>query len=246
MDFLLTIYGRYTAALLQKPTTDEAEILKRNRALAFLKTKQFDAALADTNFPNFGSQPSEKALFRAAEALYQLRRFEEARLVLETLTDSFSSNTRAREVLERTRNRCVEQAGGDYNFKRLQAAAQRYRPPQLDHATYLGPIAVRKVANKGRGLFVTQPVRAGDLLLCEKAFSHAWVDDSEKDSSRSTLLLNVETGRAFAGGQADLITITVQKLYRNPSLGNEFRNLHHGDYKSIDNFTVDGQPIVDT
>ena len=150
------------------------------------------------------------------------------------------------EVLQRTRSRCVEQAGGDYNFRYLQAAAKKYRPPQLDHATYVGPVQVRQVANKGRGLFVTQPVRAGDLLLCEKAFTHAWVDDREKTGSKSTLLLNIETGRGFAGAQADLITTTVQKLYRNPSLSHEFRSLYHGDYQSVDNFTVDGQPIVGT
>ena len=242
----LTVAGRYSAAILQKPTTVEVDILKRNRALAHLKTKQFDAALADTKFPNFDSPPSEKALFRAAEALYHLRRFEQARQVLETLTESFPSNTRAREMLERASDRCAEQTRADYNFRRLQAAAKRCRPPILDHATYLGPVEVRQVAKKGRGLFVTKAVRAGELLICEKAFSHAWVDEQESARSRMTMLLNIETGRGFAGGQSDLITSTVQKLYRNPSLGDEFRDLFHGDYKSVDRSTVDGQPIVDT
>lgn len=232
--------------MLQKPTNDQADVLRRNRALAFLKTKQFDAALADTNFPDFGSQPSEKAMFRAAEALYGLRRFEEARQVLETLTDSFPGNTRAKDVLEHARKRCAEQSSGQYNFRRLQSGAQRCRPPQLDHATYIGPIEVREVANKGRGLFVTQSVRVGDLLLVEKAFSYAWVDEKDKAYSKSTLLLNSETGRGFAGGQAELITTTVQKLYRNPSLAREFCNLYHGDYKPVKDLIVDGQPIVDT
>jgi hypothetical protein len=95
-------------------------------------------------------------------------------------------------------------------------------------------------------MFVTQSVRAGDLLLCEKAFSYVWVDDRKETQSRSTLLLNIETGRAFAGGQSDLITETVQKLYRNPSLGHEFRDLYHGNYKPVKGGMVDGQPIVDT
>jgi tetratricopeptide (TPR) repeat protein len=243
---MLTLIHRYTAAMLQTPTNDQTDVLKRNRALAYLKTKQFDAALTDTNFPDFGSQPSEKALFRAAEALYALRRFQEARQVLELLSDSFPSNTRAEDVLEHARNRCSEQGSGQYNFKRLQVEARKSRPPQLDHATYIGPIEVRKVANKGRGLFVTQSVRAGDLLLVEKAFTHAWVDNKEKTQSKSVLLLNIETSRGFAGGQAELITTTVQKLFRNPSLSREFCSLYHGDYKPVENLTADGQPIVDT
>jgi hypothetical protein len=61
------------------------EVIKRNRSLAFLKTKQYDAALSDTGFPNFGEEASDKALFRAAEALYHLARYEESCKVLEQL-----------------------------------------------------------------------------------------------------------------------------------------------------------------
>ncbi len=64
--------GRYSDALGQPATADEIAIIKRNRALAFLKTKQFDAALSDTGFPNFDPNPIEKVLFHAAEALYNL------------------------------------------------------------------------------------------------------------------------------------------------------------------------------
>jgi hypothetical protein len=73
---------------MQKPTAVEAQVIKRNRALANLKTGQFDAALTDTNFPEFGTQPPEKGLFRAAEALYQLHRFREARQILEILCEN--------------------------------------------------------------------------------------------------------------------------------------------------------------
>jgi tetratricopeptide (TPR) repeat protein len=232
---------------LQKdPTAIEAQIIKCNRALAHLRTGQFDAALTDTNFPNFDSQPSEKSLYRAAEALYQLQRFPEARKVLETLCEIFPLNKKAAEVLERARSRCEEQSSGDYNFECLQAEARRSRPPLLDHATYPGSVEVRQVANKGRGLFITKAVRAGDLVFCEKAFSYAWIDEKARKSTGLTVLLNTETDGGFAGGQADLVTDIVQKLHRNPSLGPGFRTLYHGEYQSVDSFTVDGKPVVDT
>ncbi|KAF2801437.1 uncharacterized protein BDZ99DRAFT_577577 [Mytilinidion resinicola] len=236
----------YSESLSQPATVNEIEIIKRNRSLAFLKTKQFDAALSDTGFPSFGSNPTEKALFRAAEALYFLRRFSECYEVLELLRTKFPNNKQALVVLNRARSRCSEQSTGDYNFKLLQAEAKKLRPPQLDHATYIGPVEIRKTEKKGRGLFVTKAVKAGDLLLCEKAFGHAYVTESDEGNSKVTLLINPEKNRAFMGGQSDLIRILVQKLYHNPSVARAFTTLHHGTYEAVSTPAVDGKAIVDT
>jgi hypothetical protein len=48
------------------------------------------------------------------------------------------------------------------------------------------------------------------------------------------------------GTQADLITVIVQKLLRNPSLLPEFATLHHGSYEPVCVTEVDGKPVVDT
>ncbi|KAF1959181.1 hypothetical protein CC80DRAFT_467564 [Byssothecium circinans] len=236
----------YSDALSQPATIDEIEMIKRNRALAFLKTKQFDAALSDTGFPHFGSNPNEKALFRAVEALYSLGRFRECCEVLELLCTNFPNNNQASVVLDRARDRCLEQDIGEYDFKLLQSEARKRRPPLLNHATYIGPVEIKATENKGRGLFTTTAVKAGDLLLCEKAFSYAYVAESEGDSSEHTLLLNLETNRGFMGGQADLLRTIVQKLYCNPSVARTFTTLYHGTYDAVSMSTVDGKPIVDT
>ena len=137
-----------------------------------------------------------------------------------------------------------------YNFKQLQAKAKRLRPPHLDHATYIGPVKIRQTESKGRGLFVTKAVKAGDLLLCEKAFSHAHVDegtsDRDESSSKISLLINPGTSQGFMGAQADLIKLIVQKLYRNPSVAPAFEALYHGSYEGVGTPTVDAKPIVDT
>ena len=238
--------GRYSYAIAQDAPSDRIEVVKRNRALAFLKTKQFDAALSDTGFPSFGAVPAEKALFRAAEALYYLERFNECVEVLETLCARFSDNHQASAVLARARSRCVEQRTGEYDFKLLQLEAKKLQPPQLDRATYIGPVEIREAVGKGRGLFSTAAVKSGDLLLCEKAFSHAFVSEKAVGNSRTSLLVNTDTDQGFMGGQADLITLIVQKLYRNPSLAPAFVALHHGTYEPADRLAVDDTPIVDT
>ena len=144
----------------------------------------------------------------------------------------------------------MEQNTGVYNFKELQANAKKLRPPHLDHATYIGPVEIRQTESKGRGLFVTKAVKAGELLLCEKAFSHAHADEVASDGNANpqkiNLLIDPETGCGLMGARAELIKLTVQKLYRNPSLAQAFTTLCHGTYEELSTATVEGEPIVDT
>jgi hypothetical protein len=193
---------------------NEIETIKRNRSLAFLKIKHFDAALSNTGFPNFNTKPPEKALFRAAEALYHLARYTECCEALELIRTNFPDNGQVIVVLDRARGRCLEQETGAYNFKQLQAKTRKLRPPHLDHVTYIGPVEIKQTKSKGRGMFVTKAVKAGDLLFCEKAFSCAYTNESvtgeNEGSSKVSLLLDPETNQGFLGGQADLIKLIVQ------------------------------------
>lgn len=103
--------------------------------------------------------------------------------------------------------------------------------------------------DRGRGLFTTKAVKAGELLLCEKAFAHCYAGSSEessKDGSKINLLVNIHTNRMTMGTQSDLITAIVQKLWRNPSLLSEFATLHHGSYEPVCVTEVDGKPVIDT
>lgn len=153
-------------------------------------------------------------------------------------------------LLDRAKFRSLEQNTGEYNFRQLQDDAKKLRPPHLDYASYIGPVEIRQTESKGRGLFVTKAVKAGDLLLCEKAFCRAHVGevagDGDGGSSKISLLINPETGQAFMGAQADLTKLIVQKLYRNPSVAPAFTALHHGVYEKASTSTIDGKPIVDT
>lgn len=102
--------------------------------------------------------------------------------------------------------------------------AKKLCPPHLDHATYIGLVAARETGSRGRGLFTTKEVKAGDLLLCEKAFAHAFVDvENEKASASTCLLLNMETERMTMRAQADLLGMIVRKLHGNPPLNSAIR-----------------------
>lgn len=131
--------------------------------------------------------------------------------MLKILHANFPQNSEASMALDRAQCRFHEQETGVYNFKQLQVRAKKLRPPHLDHATYIGPVEIKQTGSKGRGLFTTEPVKAGDLLLCEKAFSVAYVDENRgnKSISRISLLLNPETERGFVGAQTDLVRLIV-------------------------------------
>ena len=189
---------------------------------------------------------TEKALYRASRALYELGKFGDCHNALECLLSEFPNCTEAQRELVRIEDRLKEQNYGSYDFKSMHKAAL-HTPPSIDCASLLGPVVVKPSQGRGRGLFTTRDVVAGELLLCEKAFAYCWASDGAKEpGSKTTVLMNMNSNRIVMGTQADLITSIVQKLYRNPSLIPAFNALHHGDHSVAGKTTVDGSAIVDT
>ncbi|KAM7189141.1 SET domain containing protein [Rhypophila sp. PSN 637] len=239
----------YTHALGCSPTVQDAQTIKLNRALAYLKTKQYDAALSDVEAMTEENepQPAEKGLFRKAEALYHLRRYRECCEVLKGLRIAYPNNKDAKALLNRAISRLAEETYGRYSFRQLHDETKSLRPPHLDRATFTGPVAVRSAGPRGRGLFTTKAVKAGDLLFCEKAFTHAFVDKDDISGRSGDMTILLEPGsRVTMGGQADLIDTTIRKLHQNPSLIPIINDLHHGSYQPVETSSVDGQPVVDS
>ncbi|KAL4795817.1 TPR domain protein [Aspergillus venezuelensis] len=233
----------YSKALGSLPSTTEAVTIRLNRALSCLHCHRFDAALHDLDIVLTDNKLSEKALFRKAQALYHLHRFQECCDVHTILAREYSNNAMAKKEFNRAAARLEEQNTGLYDFSRMQLEGKKLSPPVLDHATYVGPVAARQAGSSGRGLFTTKAVKAGDLLFCEKAFVYAFQDET---SHAISTLLNIETGKGMMGTSAEVITLAAQKMYNNPSQAPAFTNLHHGSYKPVNVSEVDGKPIVDT
>ena len=218
-----------------------------------LKLKAFDAALWDVGSTSLSVSPPEKALFRKAQALYGLGRFREGIEVLQLLRSQHPSNSAAKELLDRAAGRLAEQLDGLYSFKSMYAEAAKLGPPCLDRATFVGPVTIKgsAISPGGRGLFTTKAVAAGDLLICEKAFAVAFADEGTgkaDGSQRSNLaiLVDTETDRMTLGAQAELLNLTIRKLYLNPSSSKVVTDLHHGAYEPMETSSVDGHPVIDS
>ncbi|KAL5361470.1 hypothetical protein BJX96DRAFT_185299 [Aspergillus floccosus] len=234
----------YSRALATTPSRELAITTRLNRALTFLRSHQFDAALAEAETVLQVSALSEKALFRKAQALYYLGKFQQSCDTHKPLAEHYPENEMAQREFARASARLVEQERGQYEFKKMQWEATTRRPPHLHRGTYIGPVMVRLTQSHGKGLFTTDAVKAGDLLFCEKALAHAFHD--ELSPQQLSLLLNAETSEATLGKQGELIEAIVQRLYKNPSLLPSFADHHHGTYKPVNVQEVDDSPIIDS
>jgi hypothetical protein len=114
---------------------------------------------------------------------------------------------------------------GQNQFARIKAEA--VQDLDLDHATFMGPISIRMAGGRGHVLFATAPVKAGDLLLCEKAFVYL-CGGAE----------NMPDG-------ADLVSMIIQKLRQNPSLETNIDHLDRKTGSSIIKKLSDGSINVD-
>ncbi|KAJ8069889.1 hypothetical protein OCU04_000300 [Sclerotinia nivalis] len=238
----------YTAALKCHPPAETAKIIRVNRALAYFKDGNLDAALADMECMISPADAPNKALYRGGQALYGLGRFSECHDIFVHFSKKVPNGLLATMELKRVCCRLAEQQSGVYDFESIYKEISTTKPPHLDHATFVGSIVVKPSPGRGLGLFTTKAVKAGELLLCEKAFAHCYTGTSEDSEtfSKTTLLMNVHTNKITVGTQADLITAIVQKLWKNPSLIPEFNALYRGSYKLAERTEVDGKPVIDT
>lgn len=214
--------------------------------MANLHLGRYDDALCDAEWTTERLKRSQQGLWCAGRAYYELAKFQQSNDNFTALLTEYPDDELAKVELFRTQQRLNELEYGQYDFPKMYEAAEN-NPPLVDCATYIGPVVVKDTNGRGRGLFTTKSVKAGELLFCEKAFACCYATDSSSaTSSKTGLLINVVTNQITMGTQGSLITAIVQRLSRNPSLIPAFNVLYHGSYKSTNIFEVDNAPVVDT
>ena len=235
-------WDSYTKALEISEDNDDVSTILINRAQAYLRVKCYDDALADLALILSAYPDNQKAHSRSARALYELGRFDECDTHLQQLQPS-SINNRDQSYIDRVKAR-QEEALGQYDFDSIRKEPS-YDSPFLDHADFKGPIETRQSEERGRGLFLTRDVKAGELLLCEKAFS-AIFEDPKSYPRLFTDEHSAEKLRLSEEAKISLTDDIVQKLFHNPSLSSGFLDLHHGNYPLGPAPSKDVGPIVDT
>ncbi|KAM3510550.1 hypothetical protein MY11210_005803 [Beauveria gryllotalpidicola] len=228
--------GRYAV------TPEEAQLAFVNRSFVNLKLNRPEQALLDATKMNEQISPSEKAVFREIKALYELGYFDRCLERLRYFTEKYPKNDDAKLEMSRVNARLREKIDGAYSFASMYRQASQ-NSALIDCATFSEPVEVRESPGRGRGLFTVKAVKAGDLLLCEKAFVYKQCD---ANSGRLSILMDLSKKRGFAGGQAEILTQAIQNLYHNPEYSRPFLQLHRGDYKAVSRQRADGNPVVDS
>jgi tetratricopeptide (TPR) repeat protein len=226
------------------PTEEEKHYLLYYRGLAFFQVDEWDAALRDLDAVPAGPK-SDKALRGKAQTLYSLERFRASCDLFTKICKESPEDVSARNDFREAIARLAEQKKGVYNFSKMQEKASKTHPPLLDHATWIGPVTVRQTEFQGRGLFTTEAVKVGDLLLCEKAFAYTTEHHSRPRWS-STLHVNTETRTTTRGGQLALTSSVIEKHCKTPSLAAAITDLHSNGFRQVSTGLVDGKPVVDT
>ena len=136
-------------------------------------------------------------LFLQSLAAYELRCYRKAgellddlRTVAKTANISFPKETtdRFRTAKKAVDTRLRELQHGDYDWLSLfrqsmtQGSERRFL---LEAADFIGPVKLDWAPGKGRGLFSTRDVRAGELLIVEKAIGVGFKGENANDYRKS-------------------------------------------------------------
>ena len=216
------------------------------RVKAYLNLGWLDLVLFYTDYPNFSFSTSAESLGIAvgcaAQALYSQRLFYPSVHMLRLCRSYCPNDNSVSLYLGMAERRVQEQETGHFNFSLLQEEAKMLKPPKLDHASYYGPCEVRNsLSPRGRGLYVNKAVKAGDLLICEKAFGYA----HERQDDQG-LLVHPESNRVTIGAQTDLIESIIRKLLVDSYRGPDFIQLYRGSSEVHPWCPVAANPVVDT
>lgn len=213
--------------------------LHRNRSAAYILLERYKDALADacasmipgTNLSEVDKMLNQKSMLRAAQAEYGLGLYDDAaRRFASAVKMAADAAEMCREGLTRALARMQERDRGKYDLIHLNAmyrsATEGHRV--LDHASFIKKTTVAPAGHRGRGLFATEDVKHGHVVMVEKAFCVEWepdLDGFEKITNMSEDKLRTTTPDVMAS----FLDLEAGSFEGNPScmLGDDvFINSH--------------------
>ena len=181
----------------------------------------------------------EKALFRLANSQHLQRNFSLAKSTYITLLQTIPTSNKAKEGIAKCEAREKQATIGEYDFLSMYRAGLMIGALRLDIADYQGPIKVEEIASRGggRGMIATRNIRAGELLLLEKAFCATFIEDLDPrfpnisiDMVRSTVSHSTTVGQVIG---------IAKKISDDPSLVSVINSLYAGPTQSLPTLTTE-------
>jgi tetratricopeptide (TPR) repeat protein len=224
--------------------------LHRNRSLVNIYQERYEEAfdeacaalISDAADNEVILKNNVKALYRAGRALNCLEQFSEAQVKFESLLQISPDDKDGREQLTRTKARLEESATGKYDFTAM-SNSRNGDPARFDRASFTANVEIRPAGKKGKGLFATKDIKAGELILVKKAFCVAFLP---KIGDGTHMIMNLDSGDAHLGAQAGIVQELFQKMSRNPKQARRVLDLYDGGYSpKCKAKAVDGMTAID-
>jgi len=217
----LKVYTEATVTLIDDNQNSSSKILLgilyANQALCHLKLHDWAGALQACNFALLVDPGNIKAKVRKLQALFELDRYDEFLTLFRGL-----DNPSMLSSLANISSTVIKQRQGVYDLSSIAFDPIKQRQTKVQ--TYIGPLDMKETAAMGRGLFLTQTVKAGKLLLAEMAVINTSTSsgdvkkgDDEKGSSDCDSLRQVNIAMTQLQGvisKDSTMTTKLSWLYR--------------------------------
>ncbi|BGP36465.1 hypothetical protein JCM10450v2_000365 [Rhodotorula kratochvilovae] len=226
------VYGDGIAATT-KP--EQRLVLALNRALAHLRLGNYASAYRDTSTvlsylgddivgpPN----AAQKAMLRRAKALEGARLLARAAEEYRRISIFDFDNEEAVEAKKRVDRMLEVSRTGVYDWRELEEWGEKTEwtegPAVGD---YIGPVKIVEIKERsgGRGVVATRDIKAGELLLVEKAFAVG-----KGDLHRTIMGYNFKNNGVATSSRLALVSRIIAKIRDDPATATLLNSLYGGD-----------------
>lgn len=198
--------------------------LVSNRSAAYLKLGNYNCALADAQSVLAVNKTHIKCIARRTDALFGLAQYEKAVSFLKNLPQDISDANRTiiSYLIAKGERFVTQSQTGDYPFR--EVLGNEFPNYRHDIAQYTGPVVVKDSPNRGRGLFATETIKAGQLILACRAFATVVFEQVPEKKWHT-----ISRKRSDETLPPALITAITQILTDCPEKCSEFYSLYGGD-----------------
>lgn len=227
----------YTNGIGAEKLSDKNKLdLLSNRCAAYLALQKYELGLADAESVLSADNTHIKCLFRKAKALFGLAKYRDALKFLNSLSQDTLPSTHKEIIVDlivKSKLLIAQSETGDYPWVHI------FQNQFDELAEFVGPVIVKHTRAKGRGLFATDVIKAGQLIMASKAFAHVTVNVSS--GFFLNMRWNQNDGRKslYSQAQTQLVTEIAHILKENPEKCREVYNLYAGPHYNNHNEPID-------
>lgn len=242
----------YTKGLEKQNISAEDQVdLLANRSASYLRLANYKLALIDAEAALAIDKFHVKCIYRKSKAFFGMTLYTDALEFLNMfpLSEMHENNRKViNDLLIEVKSLMAQSQDGDYPWMKICKSRVENSKDNFEFAEFKGPVIVKNTESKGRGLFATEMIKAGQLILASKAFAFV-VDETPNEIhfnvNTSTNCISDKTRTQLVSSIAHILKENPEKcaelysLYAGPELG----YLTCGDGAQPDSFHVDMQRI---